>query len=920
MSEQTKQRKTAVDCLKEIIKLLPSGINIDAFLEGQEETADFDLIFNIAEKLKLSPEINAECNMDELSTYFGAPVFLELKNGNFVLFLGTRKAQLANQETTFAIFDPLSQNAGKVIFLEQEKLEKAWTQRVIYLRNLNNPSFAADGRHTSLYTLTAIARHHGIITDVNILLHENAIEEDEVKPHFLCSIADKLGLKTKISEITWKKLLKMGTVFPFMGFTKDGKSVIFCGARPVKNPDVIDAKALDVKADDAKQLADSDDNAESAGKNRKDELSQVVEQPEVVTQEQLEKEAKAPAEPVYEVLVWDPLVNGENSSRMRTITEAEFNEKFQTQVIFFKRHYSLLDDNQPFGLRWFIPEFYRQKSLLTQVAIAILAISLIGLAIPLFFQLVVDKVLVHQSYNTLTVLGIGVSVLLIFNAGMEFIQNYFLLFATNRIDIRLATRTFAKLLSLPVDFYERISSGVLIKHMQQTEKIRSFLSGSLFHSALELFSLAVFLPFLLFYSVKLTFVVLFFTFLMALVIAILIKPFQARLEELYMAEGRRQGMLVETINGIRTVKSLALEPTQQRKWNDTAAYAITRYFRVAKISLTARTISQLLEKFMFICVIWIGAMSVFDGEITVGALIAFQMLSGRVTAPLVRIVGLVHEYQQTALSVRMLGVVMNTPMESVGGSLQHKLRGELSLENIKFQYTADGPVVINNFNLHISPGMTVGLVGRSGSGKTTVTKLIQGLYPLQGGIIKFDGIDIREIDRSCLRSNIGVVLQDNYFFHGTIKENLSVTKKDATMEEIIYVARMAGADEFIQRMSKGYDSMLEENASNLSGGQRQRLAIARALLPNPRLLIFDEATSALDPESETMIRRNLKLIAKNRTVFIISHRLSILCRADNIVVMDKGEIVEQGNHKQLIAKNGLYNSFWNQQMGTEDDV
>ena len=924
MSEQTKQRKTAVDCLKEIVKLLPNGINLDAFLEGQDETADFDLIVNIAEKLKLSPEINAECNMDELSTYFGAPVFLELKNGNFVLFLGTRKAQLANQPTTFAIFDPLSQSAGKVIFLEQEKLENAWTKRVVYLRNLNNPSFAADGRHTSLYTLTAIARHHGIITDVNLLLHENAIEEDEPEPHFLCAIADKLGLKTKVSELSWKKLVKMGTVFPFMGFTKDGKSVIFCGARPIKNPDIIDAEAKVIPATPVQVISDSDSKEEPDEENKKDELIPdaeeiPVEKPEVVTAEKLKEEAEKSAEPVFEVLIWDPLVNGANSSRMRTITQEEFEEKFQTKVIFFKRHYSLLDDNQPFGLHWFIPEFYRQKSLLTQVAIAILAISLIGLAIPLFFQLVVDKVLVHQSYNTLTVLGIGVSVLLIFNAAMEYIQNYFLLFATNRIDIRLATRTFAKLLSLPVDFYERISSGVLIKHMQQTEKIRGFLSGSLFHSALELFSLAVFLPFLLFYSVKLTFVVLFFTFLMALVIAVLIKPFQARLEELYMAEGKRQGMLVETINGIRTVKSLALEPTQQRKWNDTAAYAITRYFRVAKISLTARTISQMLEKFMFISVIWIGAMAVFDGDMTVGALIAFQMLSGRVTAPLVRIVGLVHEYQQTALSVKMLGVVMNNPTESVGGSLQHKLRGELSLENIKFQYTADGPVVINNFNLHISPGMTVGLVGRSGSGKTTVTKLIQGLYPLQGGIIKFDGIDIREIDRSCLRSNIGIVLQDNYFFHGTIKENLSITKKDATMEEIIYVARMAGADEFIQRMSKGYDSMLEENASNLSGGQRQRLAIARALLPNPRLLIFDEATSALDPESETMIRCNLKMIAKNRTVFIISHRLSILCRADNIVVMDKGEIVEQGNHKQLIAKNGLYNSFWNQQMGTEDD-
>lgn len=596
-----------------------------------------------------------------------------------------------------------------------------------------------------------------------------------------------------------------------------------------------------------------------------------------------------------------------------------FEQELSGELMLLKKHYSILEENQPFGLRWFIPEFYRQRALLSQVALAILSISLIGLAIPIFFQLVVDKVLVHESYNTLTVLGFGVMVMLLFNAALEYLENYFLLFATNRIDIRLATRTFAKLLSLPVDFYERISSGVLIKHMQQTEKIRSFLSGSLFFSVLELLSLVVFLPFLLIYSVKLTIVVLAFTLMMALVIAALIKPFQVRLEELYLAEGKRQGMLVETIHGIRTVKSLALEPSQQRKWNDTAAYAITRYFRVAKISMTARTLSNFLEKAMFVAVIWFGAKSVFDGTLSVGALIAFQMLSGRVTAPLVRIVGLVHEYQQTALSVKMLGVVMNCPGEQVGGSLHHQLRGEISIENVSFQYTHDGPRVIKDCNLHIAPGTTVGLVGRSGSGKTTLTKLVQGLYPLQAGIIKFDGIDIREIDRSSLRSNIGIVLQDNYFFYGTVRENLTLTKKEASMEEVIYAARMAGADEFIQKMPKGYDSVLEENASNLSGGQRQRLAIARALLPNPRILIFDEATSALDPESETLVRKNLKMIARNRTVFIISHRLSILCRANKIVVMDKGELVETGTHRELISRNGIYAEFWRQQMGTEED-
>lgn len=891
MSDQHKE--TLISCLREIAKMLPRGTELDAFVQSCDASSadSMEIGVELANKLRLSPEQRNDANADELASYFGAPVLLRLNNGNWVLFLGLR-SQVAEgvTEERFAVFDPLSKTQGKMIFLTRPQLTSAWNGEAIFIK-IELAGCSTDGRHTTLYCLSAIVKHHGGDTDVSRLIHEYAISEDEPARRLIRKMADDLEFATKTVKLSWKKLAGLGAAYPAMAFKKDGSAIVLCGVRevPVEKPAV-------------------------------PELPGNAGEPEI-TIETPEEQNKAPEEPELkqQLAIWDPVARNGRKPQMEFVEEEYFNNELSGEVLLLKKRYSLLEENQPFGLRWFVPEFFRQRVLLGQVAVAIISMSLIGLAIPIFFQLVVDKVLVHESYNTLTVLGFGVMVMLLFNGALEYLENYFLLFATNRIDIRLATRTFAKLLSLPVDFYERISSGVLIKHMQQTEKIRSFLSGSLFFSALELLSLVVFLPFLLFYSVKLTIVVLAFTLAMALVIAALIKPFQIRLEELYLAEGKRQGMLVETIHGIRTVKSLALEPSQQRKWNDTAAYAITRYFRVAKISMTARTLSNFLEKAMFVAIIWFGAKSVFDGTLSVGALIAFQMLSGRVTAPLVRIVGLVHEYQQTALSVKMLGVVMNCPGEQVGGSLHHQLRGEISIENVSFQYSADGPRVIKDCNLHIAPGTTVGLVGRSGSGKTTLTKLIQGLYPLQAGIIKFDGIDIREIDRSSLRSNIGIVLQDNYFFYGTVRENLTLTKKEASMEEVIYAARMAGADEFIQKMPKGYDSILEENASNLSGGQRQRLAIARALLPNPRLLIFDEATSALDPESETLVRKNLKMIARNRTVFIISHRLSILCRANKIVVMDKGELVETGTHKELIGRNGIYAEFWRQQMGTEDD-
>ena len=907
MSQNPNNRNSLLLCFQEIIKMMPQAGDLNAFLAALENVDDpLELCLKLANKLRLAPESRGDVTIEELASFFGAPIFLQLNNGNWVLYLGIRKLlQGGVQQERYAVFDPLTKVQGKMLFLQKEQLLKSWSGKAVFIR-MEMRGCSVDGKQTSLYCLASIVKHYGDDTDVGRLMHEYAISEDEPNIRLLGKIADDLEYKTKEIHVKWEKLKDIGAAFPCMAIKNDGRFAVLCGVREVPDsvahPDADDAKP---KLTTESLIKQSEEVVPGADPDPADqeEKKPVDDEPKLVQQ----------------AAVWDPYAADGHRPTVVFLNEEEWKEKFSNRIILVKKHYSIVDENQKFGLRWFIPEFFRQRTLLLQVAIAILAISAIGLVVPLFFQIVVDKVLPNQGIMTLKTIGIGVTILLCINAILEYLEKYFLLFATNRIDIRLAVKTFARLLSLPVDFYERISSGVLIKHMQQTERIRSFLSGSLFYTALELLSLLVFLPFLFIYSPALTGVVLLFTFMMAVVIAVLIKPFQHRLEELYMAEGKRQAMLVETIHGIRTVKSLALEPTQQRKWNDTAAFAITRYFRVAQISITAKTLSSLIEKLMFIAIIWIGAELVFAEKLTVGKLIAFQMLSGRVTGPLVHIVGLVHEYQQTLLSVRMLGVVMNCPQEQVGGSLHHQLQGELSIENVNFRYSPDSPMVIKDFNLHISPGSTIGLVGRSGSGKTTLTKLIQGLYPLQTGIIKYDGIDIREIDRASLRSAIGIVLQDNYFFYGTVRENLSLTKKDATMEEIIYAARLAGADEFIQKMSRGYDSLLEENASNLSGGQRQRLAIARALLPNPRFLIFDEATSALDPESETMVRKNLNMIARNRTVFIISHRLSVLCRADRIVVMDHGDLIEQGTHKELLEQGGIYADFWKQQMGFNED-
>ena len=736
------------------------------------------------------------------------------------------------------------------------QIMERFSGRGVIFRNLSQ----IDARkQTKLTSFVQIARHHNVPADIREIMHEYAVGEQEIADNLFREVCSHYQFKTKKTRLKWNDLPASHAVCPCIAIKKNGNYAVLCGV-------------------------------------------------------------KATGEEEFEAVILDPASEKyATPDRFEFYSQENFSEQFTGEFILLKKVYKLSDESQPFSLRWFIPEFIKNKGIFGQIALMVVILTVFSLIIPLFFQIVVDKVLVNQAYNTLNVLGIGILIAIIFNAVTNYIRSYLLLFATNKIDISTATKTFTHLMKLPVDFFDRVPSGVLLKHMQQTEKIRGFLSGNLFFTILDVFALCIFIPFLLFYSVTLTLIVIGFSALMAVVIACLIKPFQRRLDELYQAEGKRQSMLVESIHGIKTVKSLALEPVERKIWNDSSAYAIKSHFRVGEISMTAQSLSQMLEMMMTICVIWVGAHLVFDHIITIGALIAFQMLANRVTGPLVKMVGLIHEYQQIALSVKMLGVVMNSPAEPAGGGVRNAIKGGVTFDKISFRYRPDLPSVIKDFTLNIKPGQTIGLVGRSGSGKTTITKLLQGLYSVQQGVIKIDGIDIRELDKSHLRRNIGVVLQENFFFSGTVRENVALPKQNASLEEIIYVCQLAGADEFVQKLPKGYDTVLEENAANLSGGQKQRLAIARALLTNPPILIFDEATSALDPESEEVIRRNLKAIAKGRTVIIVSHRLSIISHADMITVIDNGEIAASGTHKELMAQPGIYQEFWNQQMSVESE-
>ncbi|WP_374489590.1 peptidase domain-containing ABC transporter [Zoogloea sp.] len=728
---------------------------------------------------------------------------------------------------------------------------------------MSDASFSAPAWQSALQCLLALARHHRIETSLSQL--ENLIpgtpEPGEATHRRVLALAEAVGLKAGLRQPDLADVPGLGGVLPALVCLKNGNYVILLGVK----------------------------EAEPAA----------------------EPGAKAGAGP--RMAVMDPLSDPPNS--IFWVEEGAFAEAWSGQLILIRREYGVLDEQQPFGLRWFIPELFRQRDFLRDVALAALVLHGLGLAMPVFMQLVIDKVLAHQGYSTLYVLTAGVLLALVFEGVFGYLRQFYMLHATNRIDMRLARTSFAHLLRLPITFFDSGSAGVITRHMQQVEKVRQFLTGRLFTTVLDATVLLIFLPILFFYSGWLALLVLGFTAAIAAVVFAMVPVFRQRLQALYKAEAERQALLVETIQGMRTVKALAIEPLRRQTWEERSAQAIQLHFRVGQISMGAHTAMSFLEKAMMVCVIAVGAHQVFDQQLSVGALIAFQMLAGRVVTPLVQMVSLVHEYQETALSVRMLGEIMNHPVEGMrqSGGLEPELQGRIEFDGVSFRYGPQLAPSVDKLTFTLPAGKVLGVVGRSGSGKTTLTRLIQGLYPPQEGVIRFDGVDAREIDLAHLRRQIGVVLQDSFLFKGTVRDNIAVTHPSAPLEDVVEAARLAGADEFIERLPQGYATPLDENAANLSGGQKQRLAIARALLGKPRILILDEAASALDPESEAIFLANLKSLAQGRTVIIVSHRLSALVRADAIMVMQRGGIVDAGRHDELLQRCQIYAHLWQQQ-------
>lgn len=439
---------------------------------------------------------------------------------------------------------------------------------------------------------------------------------------------------------------------------------------------------------------------------------------------------------------------------------------------------------------------------------------------------------------------------------------------------------------------------------------------------IDLIFIIVYIVVLFCYSKMLTLIVICSIPVYAILSTIVTPLFKKRLDEKFETGANTQSFLVESITGVQTVKSYALEPKFEKKWGDLQADYVKASYRTSMVSATAGTTGQFIQKVFDLLILFFGAKAVMDGNFTVGQLVAFRMLSGRVSGPVLRLVQLWQEYQQASLSVKRIGDIFNTapePILTTNQTAMPKINRKIIFDKVHFRYNPQGSEVIKGMSFEIEPGTIVGVVGRSGSGKSTISKLIQRLYIPESGKISVDGMDISLVNPAMLRKQIGVVLQENFMFNGTVAENISIHCPAASMEQIIHCAKIAGAHDFILELPNGYNTIIGEKGMGLSGGQKQRVAIARAILANPRILIFDEATSALDYESESIIQNNLKEICKGRTVLIIAHRLSTLKDAQKIMVIDKGSLVEYDTHENLMAQKGLYCHLYNQQQRGDVD-
>lgn len=701
-----------------------------------------------------------------------------------------------------------------------------------------------------LRAVMAAAKYHGVDLDVRDFAVEPG--ESSPSPATLARWLNAQGLVAKGMRLKWRYLIRLYNSPPVVLMFKDGSAGLMVGVNPQKRV--------------------------------------------VFLRDPLKKENDLPI-PVDEV-------------RLR--------QAWTGDVLLVKRNKNLSESEAKIDFGWLFRMVLREKSFLRDIAISSMIISILQIFPALIVMQVVNRVVAFQSMATL----VSITGLLIFLCFYEILISYARREITNvmatRLDARISIYTYNRLLALPLEFFEQQQAGRIIGKVSQIYQVRDFITGRLMSTFLDLFTLIVILPFLFYISSFLAWLTFVAAGGIGLIVVIFIGPLSRYYYSRIEAEMTRSSVLYETVAGIRTVKTLALEPARRTGWDEIIAEVSKWRLATSRMQNWPETLVMPFDFFINRGIILIGAFVCItspNSGIDAGAIVAFMMLGGRVASPLVGLAKLMTVMTEVQTSLGQAGEILNNPTETkaLTTGLRPRIIGALSFENVNFTYPGGSNRALKDLTFSIPAGTMLGLVGRSGSGKSTITRLLQGVSRNYEGFLRLDGVDLREINLTHLRRSFGVVLQDNFLFRGTIRDNITAGRPGLTMEKVIWAARMAGAEEFIERMPAGYDTFIEEGSTNISGGQRQRLAIARAVILDPKLMILDEATSALDPESEALVNANLERIATGRTMVIVSHRLSSLVNCDKILVMDQGEMQAIGSHDQLLETCEIYRTLWLQQ-------
>jgi subfamily B ATP-binding cassette protein HlyB/CyaB len=710
---------------------------------------------------------------------------------------------------------------------------------------------------TSLRALAVIATRLGIEVSVDQFRRRFALQSGEPDTPTLVALAREIGLDARPLHVSFQQLPQVGRALPAMLRAKDGGALILEEAR----------------TDPAKGTV---------------------------------------------AIIRDPSAT---DSVVFAVDELHLAGIWEGEVILFKLHHATATEQQPFDLHWIVGQLVRERRLFNGIVLAAFIGSVFAIAPAFVMRIVVDRVIVNQSLTTLNVLVAIVLLLLIFEGIVGFVRRILTEVIVTRIDGRIGLYVVDKVLKLSMEYFERTPTGRIVSNLHQTLNIRNFLAGRFFLAIVDVVPLALLIPVMLIIEWHMAIMAFALGALLFTIVLVYMKPMHNLYKKVVRSEQAKGSHLNETIYGIRTIKSLSLEGRRRRDWDRLIADSITARYELGIMANYPDTLAVPFHRLMQSGCMFLGAyLYLADigtssaGTITPGALMAFYMLSGRLAQPLINIAELQRDLAEVRGSIGMVGQVANGPPEDTRSEgMRLPFKGEVSFHDVRFRYSADAPYALGGVSFTVPAGTMLGIMGRSGSGKTTVTRLLQCLNTNYDGMIKIDGIDLREINLMHLRTNIGVVPQENFLFSGTLRDNISMAKADASFADVVKAAQLSGAEEFIERLPRGYDTPIQEGGSNLSGGQRQRLALARALLIDPPVLILDEATSALDAESEAIVNANLKRMAKGRTVLSISHRLSMLVDCDAILVLEQGKVYDIGTHEELLRRCDIYKHMWYQQ-------